>query len=104
METSEFDAIVVGSGISGGWAAKELTRIELDGNKIKLFAPFASPNFTLNVERAVKGNPVLVHKGETTKLARVDDTLKLDPNKWTKTGSNSLLCFDLPKGKSEIHL
>jgi len=24
-ETNTFDAIVVGSGISGGWAAKELT-------------------------------------------------------------------------------
>ena len=24
-ETTHFDAIVVGSGISGGWAAKELT-------------------------------------------------------------------------------
>ena len=26
MQTQTFDAIVVGSGISGGWAAKELTR------------------------------------------------------------------------------
>ena len=25
MQTTEYDAIVVGSGISGGWAAKELT-------------------------------------------------------------------------------
>jgi succinate dehydrogenase/fumarate reductase flavoprotein subunit len=25
METNSFDAIVVGSGMSGGWAAKELT-------------------------------------------------------------------------------
>ena len=25
MDTYDFDAIVVGSGISGGWAAKELT-------------------------------------------------------------------------------
>ena len=25
MATYEFDAIVIGSGISGGWAAKELT-------------------------------------------------------------------------------
>ncbi len=25
MQKSDFDAIVVGSGISGGWAAKELT-------------------------------------------------------------------------------
>ena len=25
MQTQEYDAIVVGSGISGGWAAKELT-------------------------------------------------------------------------------
>lgn len=25
MQSNEYDAIVVGSGISGGWAAKELT-------------------------------------------------------------------------------
>ena len=25
MQSQEYDAIVVGSGISGGWAAKELT-------------------------------------------------------------------------------
>jgi choline dehydrogenase-like flavoprotein len=25
MATEDFDAIVIGSGISGGWAAKELT-------------------------------------------------------------------------------
>ncbi|MDX1482718.1 MAG: NAD(P)-binding protein, partial [Woeseiaceae bacterium] len=30
MATETYDAIVVGSGISGGWAAKELTENGLD--------------------------------------------------------------------------
>ena len=29
MPSTDFDAIVIGSGISGGWAAKELTELGL---------------------------------------------------------------------------
>jgi choline dehydrogenase-like flavoprotein len=55
MQSREYDAIVVGSGISGGWAAKELTEkglrvllLERGRNIEVMLSPFArglSPAF-----------------------------------------------------------
>jgi len=72
------------SEIARYWAAKELTRIESAGNKIQVHAPFACPLFTLEVPN---GKRTLTHNGT-----------RMEP----KEASGNMLCFDLPKGLTEI--
>jgi len=72
------------SEIARYWAAKELTRIENVGGKIQLHAPFACPLFTLEVPN---GKRTLTHNGS-----------RIEP----KETLGNMLCFDLPKGLTEI--
>ena len=73
MSEQNYDAIVVGSGISGGWAAKELTEKGLKvlllergrnlehitGYPNALKAPWELPNRDINTRQLVKDHPVL---------------------------------------------
>ena len=91
------------SEIARYWAAKELTEIRVDGNKILLNAPFGSERFTLKVNKRVK-KPKILFKGKETELQGVDNALKLKSGTWTKSGKATLLSFDLMKGSSQISL
>lgn len=94
------------SEIARYWAAKELTAIERDGDRVKLRAPFASPNFT--IELASKGNmngPVKVkHKEQTTELKAVDKREELASGTVFRGDAKLIVCFDLSKGVSELTL
>jgi hypothetical protein len=90
------------SEIARYWAAKELTQITFTDNTVKFKAPFASPNFTLKVNSIIKRNPVFVHKGKKTILERMESKIALGPFRWLPGKNNALLCFDLPKGESEL--
>jgi choline dehydrogenase-like flavoprotein len=46
-EVYKFDALVVGSGRSGGWAAKELTKFGLKTLLFERGRPIESPNIFL---------------------------------------------------------
>src|SRR3954465_7286311 len=73
MAEINYDAIVVGSGISGGWAAKELTEkgmkvlllerghnIEhISGYKNALKAPWELPHRGKNTQQLLRDHPVL---------------------------------------------
>ncbi|HZO85081.1 MAG TPA: hypothetical protein VFC26_07705 [Verrucomicrobiae bacterium] len=72
------------SEIARYWAAKELTRIETVDGKIQLHAPFACPAFTLQVPDA---NRKVTHNGTPLQLHEA---------------SGNTICFDLPKGLTEI--
>ena len=72
------------SEIARYWAAKELTRIETVDGKIQLHAPFACPAFTLQV---LDANRKVTHNGTPLQLHEA---------------SGELICFDLPKGLTEI--
>ena len=72
------------SEIARYWAAKELTRIESAGGKTQLHAPFACPLFTLEVPNGMR---TLTHNGT-----------RIEP----KEATGNILCFDLPKGLTEI--
>jgi hypothetical protein len=92
------------SEIARYWAAKELTTIAVYGNKITLKAPFPSPGFTLKLNSYVR-NPGIKIRGEEIKpLARVKDKNALKSNTWFSDRKNSIICFDLEKGLSEIVL
>lgn len=90
------------SEIARYWAAKELTTIEVSDRKIALLAPFASSDFTLEVDAAVDSPPRLIVKKEAVQLAKVDNPRKLQGGTWLRKDNGAILCFDLSKGRSHL--
>ncbi|HKI90297.1 MAG TPA: hypothetical protein VKA38_14820 [Draconibacterium sp.] len=80
------------------WAAKELTDILVTGNSIKLKAPFASPDFTLKIEGNIK-KPEIKNSSPLLRVSKVND---LKTNSFYVGKNETLLCFDLPKGVTEL--
>jgi len=68
-QTTEFDAIVVGSGISGGWAAKELTE---KGLKVLLLERGHNIDHITGYKNATKGPWEYPHRGGRTKQMEAD--------------------------------
>ena len=88
--------------LSRYWAAKELTSIESVGNGAKLRAPFACPGFALEAHVRPRRDPVFRAGGRETRLERVNRTLDLRAGTWTQAGGALQLCFDLPRGASDL--
>jgi len=88
------------SEISRYWAAKELTTITLDSKLIKLKAPFAAPDFTLKMNASVK-NPFLKNAAP---LQKVNNIRNLKSGTFFTENRETLICFDLKKGETEILL
>ena len=86
------------------WTAKELTRITLEDRKISLNAPFGTPNFTVRVAGAVATNnvPRLMVGNQTVALQGVTATRLLRSGTWCADSKGLIVCFDLPKGVSQI--
>ena len=63
MQTTEYDAIVVGSGISGGWAAKELTE---KGLNVLLLERGRNIEHVKDYVNAVKPPWAYPHRGQRT--------------------------------------
>jgi len=92
------------SEIARYWAAKELTAITVNSNKISLKAPFSSPGFTLRLNSLIQ-NPRLKIGGEELKpLVRVKNKKELNSGTWYPDKTGSLLCFNMEKGASELIL
>ena len=89
------------SEIARYWAAKELTRIERQGNRILLRAPYACPAFTLATKAPEHKAPPRVGERPLTEVSR---RLQLSAGTWTLEKDELILCFNLPKGESEILL
>lgn len=90
------------SEIARYWAAKELTQIHRKGSQIRLNAPFASPRFTVQVESKNVGNCKLSCAGVNVRLRRVDSLLELENGTWHADDRKVTICFDLPRGLSNI--
>ena len=63
MQSTEYDAIVVGSGISGGWAAKELTE---KGLRVLLLERGRNVEHIKDYVNATKGPWEFAHRGGRT--------------------------------------
>lgn len=92
------------SEIARYWAAKELTAIRLSENKLSLKAPYACPSFTLKISDRQASRPVIHHQGTQTECANVEQPLQLTSNTYCQVDQDVFLCFDLPKGTTEIVL
>ena len=92
------------SEIARYWAAKELTRIDRQGDLVTLSAPFAAPRFTVGVSARADAVPQLT-LGETPQALReVAKTGDLTPGTWTRDAHGVVVCFDLPKGQSRLRV
>jgi hypothetical protein len=93
------------SEISRYWAAKELTQIARQGGKVTFNAPFAAPQFTVQVEAAAPPKSVkLLAGGKEKALKKLAAPLKLTAATWCADGNTATACFDLPKGTSTLQL
>ncbi len=86
------------------WAARELTQIRKEGNRITLDAPFAAPRFTVRVSGVPTQRPTMVTGGAVTKLEQAPKPLQLRSGTWCQDAASTTICFDLPKGQSAIQL
>ena len=90
--------------ISRYWAAKELTSISGNGNKLLLKAPFATTSFTIRTD-SVLNNPGIKNEGEELRpLERIRNKKSIKPDTWYADETDSIICFNLEKGSSEIVL
>jgi hypothetical protein len=90
------------SEIARYWAAKELTRIEKVENGFAFKAPYACPAFTVGLPPRVRGNVTVEAGGKPQSLKEVAKRLDLKPGTWFLDKDLLKVCFDLPKGESQI--
>jgi len=92
------------SEIARYWAAKELTQIGKQGRQVTFTAPFATTRFTVRLSGGSKAPPRLMLAGKHAELRRVTAPLQLHSGTWRNDGSDIMVCFDLPKGKSTLNI
>ena len=90
------------SEIARYWAARELTRIDRQGGRLTLSAPFACPGFTVRVRRSADPAVTQTAKGAAVPLRRVEGLSRLEPGAWTPDGPWATVCLDLPRGTSTL--
>ena len=86
------------------WAARELTRIEKQADRVTLQAPFAAPRFTIDVATASAGTVEVLTSGGPQPLKQVTKPLELVGGTWHQHDRGVTVCFDLPRGKSMLQL
>jgi len=92
------------SEIARYWAAKELTTITINGNKITFKAPFSSPGFTLKLNSSVRNPRIKCGSEELKPLERIKDNKDLKSDTWFSDKTGTILCINLKKGSSELIL
>ena len=92
------------SEIARYWAAKELTSITAENNRIELRAPFSASSFTMSCSATNDLNPQVVIKDQIVPLKQVSSPLDLKSGCWIRSDDKVLLCFDLVKGQSQVIL
>lgn len=85
-------------------AAKELTSIKRVEDVIALDAPFASPGFTLWIRGKRRAAPHLVMEEKPAFLKQVRNRADLKSGTWLADGEATIVCFDLPNGKTHLAL
>ena len=91
------------SEISRYWAARELTRIERQENRIRLHAPFAAPDFTLELPPTHKTITLTV-QGTSQLLREVFAPQHLVSGTWHRRNGSAVACFHLLRGESILQI
>ena len=92
------------SEMSRYWAAKALTRIEWQRERVAFRAPFACPRFTLRVPPSTAAGPPRLRApgADGPPLKEVRSALDLSSGTWCATPAGRVICVDLPRGASEL--
>jgi hypothetical protein len=90
------------SEIARYWAAKELTTITVNGNKITLNAPFSTPGFTLKVNSLVRNPQIKIGDKEQKPTQRIKDKKDVKSDTWYSDKTGTILCINLEKGLTEL--
>jgi hypothetical protein len=80
------------------WAAKECTTITKEAAEVHFKAPWACPDFTVEIT-APAGREIKFGGKPMTEAASV---AALQAGTWGRAGDRIIACFDLPKGKSSL--
>jgi len=89
------------SEIARYWAAKELTEMIFQKNRLIMKAPFAAKGFTVQLNTTLR-NPRIVEKGEENPLIRIKDKRALNSGTCFADKEGTVLCLDLVKGVNEL--
>ena len=92
------------SEIARYWAARQLTGIDRSGDVVRLAAPFAAANFTLSVPAHDGAVPRLLLGDRPQPLREVSRLLDLRAGTFLRQRGGLVVCFDLPKGKSQLYV
>lgn len=90
------------SEIARYWVAKELTDIRFEGKRVRLQAPFAAKNFTLQITTNEAKQAVQLTNGQQIRLKKVKDKSQLTAGCYFSDKDQLVACIDLEKGASEI--
>ena len=75
----------------------------MEKKRIMFDAPFSTKEFTIKIDKKIKGAE-LVKGIQKTSLIKKNSVLELGDSTYFSSKGESILCFTLPKGKSEIEL
>lgn len=89
------------SEIARYWAAKELTQVSIEKNKLMLKAPFVTKGFTVKLNATIR-NPRIKATVEERPLIRIKDSKSFKDGTWYSDKKESILCFNLEKGLNEL--
>lgn len=92
------------SDIARYWAAKELTRIDRQRDEVVFTAPFAAPQYAVDVPTRSDAVPRMTAADKPVPLKEVRKPSALKPGTFYRHKSGVTICFDLPKGKSILRL
>ncbi len=90
------------SEIARYWAARKLTHLGRQQNKLVMQAPFACPDFTLHNNEPLDSAPRLIHGNQAIKLREVTQPSQLKSMTWVRTPRSTTCCIALPRGRSEL--
>ncbi len=92
------------SEIARYWAARELTQIKKEGNRVTFRAPFATKRFTARVQADPGHLPTLILNGKEIQLRRAKNPLEIESGTWHADNRHVTVCFDLPKGEAIVEV
>jgi hypothetical protein len=94
------------SEISRYWAARELTAITRGPGGIELDAPFAAPDFTIQIDNppAIRAGVTLEADGRIAVLREVSGPAALSSGTFCRIDGGMQACFDLPRGASALNI